>query len=140
MDSLEAELPLTGGGSSWDLLEVTLAALVPLRILELRGTTFEERAGLAREASAAIAENGDVILYRGSRPGETGRAAGKLITGLACLAYQPGGVRFGNQGWCAAHPQNRWDPGDLVCARCLAGESACRPAETHPPAAKENVQ
>ena len=108
------------------LLEVTLEAAVPLRILELRHASGEERVRLAREASGHIAEHGDLILYRGPCPGGTARAVGWLITGLACAAYQPGGVRFGSRAWCAAHPAHRWAAEDQICARCLAEEAQAR--------------
>ena len=109
------------------LLEATLEAAVPLRILELRHASGKERVRLAREASGHIAEHGDLILFRGPRPGGTARAVGWLITGLACAAYQPGGVRFGSRAWCAAHPAHRWAAEDQICARCLAEEALGRP-------------
>ena len=108
------------------LLEVTLEAAVPLRILELRHASVEERVRLAREASGHIAEHGDLILFRGPRPGGTARAVGWLITGLACAAYQPGGVRFGSCAWCAAHPAHQWTAGDQICTQCLAEEAQAR--------------
>ena len=108
------------------LLEVTLEAAVPLRILELRHASGEERVRLAREASGHIAEHGDLILYRGPCPGGTARAVGWLITGLACAAYQPGGVRFGSCAWCAAHPAHQWTAGDQICTQCLAEEAQAR--------------
>jgi hypothetical protein len=69
---------------------------VPLRILKLRHVSGEDRVLLAREASGQIAEHRDLILFRRPRPGGA-RVAGWLITGLACAAYQPGGVAV--VGW-----------------------------------------
>jgi hypothetical protein len=114
------------------LLEITLEAAVPLRIFELRNATGRERVRLAGEASAQIAEHGDVILYRSGKCGETAAAVGWLITGLACAAYQPGGVRFGNLGWCAAHLAHRWAAEERICARCVHEE---QPAAGDPAAA-----
>lgn len=102
------------------LLAVTLQAAVPLRIRELAGLPEETRAALAREAGEVIAHEGDAILYR--RPGQTARATGKLITGLACLAFAPGGVTLGNLAWCAAHPARQYVHGSRVCPECLAAE------------------
>lgn len=139
MDRLGVEVPVTGGWdgpsgargterilrpaaerreAASDLLEITLEAAVPLRVLELRHASDGERARLASEASAQIAEHGDVILYRSPRRGDTATAVGWLITGLACAAHQPGGVRFRNLGWCAAHLAHRWAPEERVCAQC----------------------
>jgi hypothetical protein len=105
------------------LLASTLEAAVPLRIMELGGVSDETRMRLAGEASDQIAAHGDNILFRGSRRGDTARAVGWLITGLACAACQPGGVRFRELAWCAAHPRHRWAAGDRICALCLAAET-----------------
>jgi hypothetical protein len=113
--------------TTWDLLEMTLEVAVPLRIWELRHATGGERIRLAGQASCEIAEHGDVILYRSPRHGDTARAVSWLITGLACAAYQPGGVRFGNLGWCAAHPGHRWADEERICARCVAEEAQTVP-------------
>ena len=105
-----------------DVLAIHLECCVPLRILELRQAGQEERLRLGAEASGQIAAHGDDILFRGSRRGDSARAVTWLVTGLAVAAFQPGGVRFRNLAWCAAHPGHRWAPADRVCAACLAAE------------------
>jgi hypothetical protein len=135
------EMPVPRAGAvrrdtTRELLEMTLEVAVPLRIVELRHATGRERTRLAEEASAHIAEHGDVILFRSPRRGETAAAVGWLITGLACAAYQPGGVRFMNLGWCAAHPGRRWAAEERVCARCVEAEQASGPG-TRPAGEKQ---
>lgn len=121
--------------SDRDLLAVTLEALVPLRIFELRNAGDAERMRLAREASQEVAAHGDVIQFRGKRRGETANAVGWLVTGLAVGAYQPGGVRFMGLAWCAAHPAHRWEPREPVCGQCAAAESPSPAAPVAAPAA-----
>jgi hypothetical protein len=77
----------------------TLALAVPLRIEELRLRTFEERAALASGAVRELAEHGDNVLFPGPRKGDSARAFGALVTGLAVGAYQPGGVSFAGLHW-----------------------------------------
>ena len=118
---------MTAGDTTRVLLAITLEAAVPLRIIELRGVPDSERLRLARLAADHIAAQGDNILFRSGRRGETAEAVGWLITGLACAAYQPGGVRFDGIGWCAVHPRRRWAASEKVCELCLEAESQ-RPA------------
>lgn len=130
LDPRRTAPPLTGsagrgqGRSVPDVLAFTLELAVPLRIIELRGARGEERYRLAREAADVIAAHGDDILFRSPRRGGTARATAALITGLACAAFQPGGVRFGPLAWCAAHPGHRWADNELLCGACLAAETA----------------
>ena len=76
-----------------ETLRLGLEFAVPLRIDELRRYTFEQRAILAEESAQIVTEKGDVILFRSKRKGTTAAAFNALVTGLACLAFQPGGVR-----------------------------------------------
>jgi hypothetical protein len=102
-----------------DVLLCALEAAVPLWISELRGHTPAGRCGLAHAAADVVAEHGDHILYRGAKAGDSAQAFNALARGLACAAYQPGGVRFGQLAWCAAHPQQRWAPADKQCPACV---------------------
>ncbi len=70
-----------------------LAVSVPMRIAELRTRTAEERIALAREAGQHIASHGDELMFR-SKPGRSALAFNQLTTGLAALAFIPGGVDF----------------------------------------------
>ena len=113
-----------------DVLDIHLEAMVPIRILELRKAGEAERMRLAREAADQIASHGDDILFPAARRGATASAVSWLVTGLAAGAFQPGGIRFRNLAWCAAHLTRRWAPGETVCA-------ACQQAGGNPPAAKD---
>jgi hypothetical protein len=87
------------------LLQDALSAAVPLWILELRQSTFEQRAALAAKACDVIASQGDIILYRSSKKGETAKAFNELAKGLAVLAYQPGGVEIFGLHFCVNHDE-----------------------------------
>lgn len=77
-----------------DLLPTALAAAVPLWIERLRHTSFEDRQARAHEAADVVASKGDIIQFKGEKPGQTAEAFNRLAEGLACLAYSPGGVKF----------------------------------------------
>jgi len=79
-----------------------LEAAVPLWIAELAGSTFEERARRAHRCAQVVAEKGDLILYRSRRPGGTAESFNALAEGLACAAFQPGGVTAFGSHWEAA--------------------------------------
>lgn len=79
-----------------------LALAVPLAIESLRHKSFPEIALIAKEAGQYIAEHGDVILYKGTKKGESAKAFAMLAKGLAALAFAPGGVTFYDLHWDAA--------------------------------------
>ncbi len=82
---------------TYDLLHISLGAAVPLNMMGLDGTTFEQRVEFATDAAQVIASEGDNILYPGPRKGDTARAFNALARALAVLAFQPGGVKsFGH--------------------------------------------
>jgi hypothetical protein len=97
-----------------ELLAITLEAAVPLRIHEIRGWSTEERIARARECAPVLASHGDDLQFGGKR---TQEAFAALVTGLACLAYQPGGVRFMGRTWCAAPAEYVVD-GRALCGPC----------------------
>jgi hypothetical protein len=97
--------------SDGELLVVTLQVTVPLWIHQVARLTEAERLAAARECAQVIAEHGDDILYRSPRKGETATAFNALARGLACAAYQPGGVTFKGTHFCTDH------------SVCLAAES-----------------
>lgn len=68
-----------------------LAVSVPLRIAEIAGWTTEARLARAREAGQHIGCHGDVLQFRSKG---SAAAFNELTTGLACAAYQPGGIDF----------------------------------------------
>jgi len=90
-----------------DHLALALAAAVPLEIARLRALPDEERAReiKARTGQAVamlLGEHGDDLLFGGKHCAE---AFAALATGLACLAFTPGGVRFAGLHFCADHTQ-----------------------------------
>lgn len=76
------------------LLQSTLEATVPFRMLELcqwGGPTerdFEE----ARAFADVLALEGDAVLFKGHKKGDTARVMCGLIRALAVMAFVPGGV------------------------------------------------
>lgn len=90
------------------VLVETLRFAVPLHIIELRTVREQHRIARAHSAAAAIATYGDILQYGGKTPASRSRIAGtfnQLAEGLACLAYQPGGVEFKGIHWCVwTHP------------------------------------
>lgn len=79
-----------------------LAVAVPLRIQEIRGLPDNERIALAAEAGQHIASHGDNLMFR-SKKGASATAFNQLATGLACAAYQPGGITFAGMHFCTDH-------------------------------------
>lgn len=78
------------------LLETSLEAAVPMWCHEMRSWSPEKRIERAAICSQYVAEHGDVILYKGSKRGESADAFNRLAEGVAICAFQPGGVRIFN--------------------------------------------
>lgn len=76
-----------------DLLRVALQAAVPLWVQEAAIWSAEYRLTVARESADVVASKGDVLQFGGEK-GEAAKAFNALARGLACCAYQPGGVTF----------------------------------------------
>lgn len=104
------------------LLADCLEAAVPLHIWVMKDWSPEARMWTGRDMADYISAHGDVILYRGHKQGESGRAFNALAKGLAAAAYQPGGVTFHGLHWCAAHMRERWPDGERICPACLREE------------------
>jgi hypothetical protein len=81
---------------SVDLLRISLQAAVALWIEQARDWTPERRVEEARAGAPAIAAHGDDLQFGGKHCAETFNA---LARGLACCAYQPGGVTFLGDHW-----------------------------------------
>jgi hypothetical protein len=79
--------------SARDLMSTSLQVAVPLWIEEVRGWTVERRVATARESADVVASKGDVLQF-GGKKGEAAEAFNALARGLACCAYQPGGITF----------------------------------------------
>jgi hypothetical protein len=78
----------------WNLLRTSLATAVPLWVWELyeRGGPDPADFRTAHAFGRELAERGDRLLYRGSRPGETAEMFNRLARALAVMAFVPGGV------------------------------------------------
>lgn len=74
-----------------DLLRTGLACAVSLRIAEIATWTVERRIETAREQAHVVTAHGDDLQYGGKH---TAAAFNALALGIACAAYQPGGITF----------------------------------------------
>lgn len=87
-------------------LVIGLQAAVQLNMLELSrldpANRDATRTGWAADAIDPVASRGDALQYGGKR-GEAAKVFNHLARGLAALAYQPGGVTYAGQHWCADH-------------------------------------
>lgn len=78
-----------------------LQLAVPLQIEAVRGWTVEARHAFCHEHAQTIASRSDVLLFGGKR-GEAAELFNIVARGLACMAFQPGGVRLGDVTWTAS--------------------------------------
>jgi hypothetical protein len=76
-----------------ELLRTALSSAVPLWIEEMKKLTWEERRVIASESSGIVAHQGDNILYKGAKKGDTAKAFNALARGLAVCSFVPGGVK-----------------------------------------------
>lgn len=76
------------------LLQSTLEAAVPLWCLTIETWSEEYRRERAAICSQAVAEHGDLILYRGKKAGQSGDAFNRLAEGVAIASLQSGGIKL----------------------------------------------
>ncbi len=107
-----------GSGGAFDfsrqaaLLQIALEVAVPMWHAELEAMRAQFGTGevgvglfwdeLKRRCDAAclvVAEKGDLLMFRGKRRGESAAAFNALASGVACLAYAPGGVTVLGTKW-----------------------------------------
>lgn len=85
------------------LLPAALDAAVPLAIEEVRTWTVEERVAYCRAHAIDIASRSDVLQFGAGKgrkgEGEAAELFAILARCLACLAFQPGGVKFAERRW-----------------------------------------
>lgn len=75
------------------------------------------------------------VCITGQASHSAGEVFNELAKGLACAAYQPGGVRFAGLSWCAAHPCEQW--ADVAaCPASLRDEREGRSPVAEPCAAE----
>lgn len=86
-------------------LPAMLPVLVELAMDEVRKWTPDQRIEYARAQGQAIAEQSDVLLFSGKK-GEAGQLAAKLARAIACLSFQPGGVKLFGHHWQAEPDQS----------------------------------
>lgn len=82
-------------------LSIALSAAVPLWIAEIRrkGGPDAEDMEACRRFSDELAEHGDLLQYRGGRPGQTADLFNNFAYCLAVMSFCPGGVRFAGNHW-----------------------------------------
>jgi len=91
-----------------DLLLDSLEVAVPLAIEEVRHWTPERRLRYCHANAQVIAEQADVLLFGGGEKGQPAQVFTVLAFALACLAFQPGGVRdFAGRRWDASGPSSK---------------------------------
>lgn len=86
-----------------DLMDA-LQTAVPLRILEIRDWTEQQRLNdAAWYAQLLLTQGGDVLMYGTTQPGRVAATFRNYVHALAILAYAPGGVTVSGVHWCADH-------------------------------------
>lgn len=78
-------------------LAIALSAAVPLYIAEIKQRGGLSQADMDRlpSISQLLGEQGDMLLFKSTKPGQTAHVLNEVAFGLAVLAFAPGGVRFG---------------------------------------------
>lgn len=84
-------------------LVATLTLAVPMWIWDLCSLTDDQRAARANRCGRIVAERGDVLQFGSKKRGQATEVFNALAEGLACAAYQPGGVDFAGKHWCTNH-------------------------------------
>jgi hypothetical protein len=87
-----------------DHLAIALSASVPLYIMELesRGGPNDEDLSSLLDIALLLGEQGDKLLYRSDKHGETARIYNQTARAIAILAFAPGGITVFGQHWEAA--------------------------------------
>lgn len=107
------------------LLVQTLQLAVPMwidRAAERGALRDALLAEWREEACEVVLSEGDNILYRARKRGDTARAFNALARGLAVLAYAPGGVTAFGLVWCAWHSPGGANLDGPPCPTCCADE------------------
>lgn len=81
-----------------EVLRSTLQLAVPLWIDRVKAMPWSQRFLRACVCADAIASQGDVIMFRSGKKGETAEAFNRLAEGVAILSFATGGVKiFGDR-------------------------------------------
>lgn len=88
------------------LLLMALDCAVPIRIHQIAHWHIDRILDKheCQRLADIVAEQGDIMQFRGSKRGETARAFAQLAEALARLAYMPGGVEFAGRVYAAERP------------------------------------
>lgn len=89
-------------------LPLMLPGLVEIAILIVSDWTPDRRIEYARGRAQSIAEKSDVLMFGSKKNGEAGQLIAELAKVVACLSFQPGGVKLFGHHW-QAEP-DRADP------------------------------
>lgn len=95
-------------GTNGELLRFSLILGVPnaMRDLHLQGGPLERDWESARTFAETLATQGDNLLYKSKKKGETAALMAQLIRALAVMAYVPGGVTAWGLHFDAGTPDN----------------------------------
>lgn len=93
-------------------LALALSCAVPLRIMEYErsGGPTEVDYERCRGYGDLLGEKGDILQFRGGKPGETAKVFNALADGLAVMAFCPGGVTFCGTRYHARAAQTTFAP------------------------------
>lgn len=80
-------------------LPTMLPFLVQMAILDVRLWSPERRIEYARARAQTFAEKSDTLMFGSKAKGEVGQLMGELATVIACLSFQPGGVKLFGCHW-----------------------------------------
>jgi len=105
----------------------TLALAVPLWIWELRDRTPSQRMAIAKRCAQEVASHGDTLMF-GGKKGAAAAVFNQLAEGLACAAYQPGGVTFAGRHWCVDHAACKAAEAEVVASPGLREPAPATPA------------
>lgn len=81
----------------------SLAFFVPMWRDEIRDLTDEQRVARAKRCSSIVGSLGDALQFGSRQAGRVTEVFNALAEGLACAAYQPGGITFAGRHWCTDH-------------------------------------
>jgi hypothetical protein len=77
------------------------------------------------EAVDPITSRGDLLQFRGGRPGQAGQVMDALAKGVAAASFSPGGIRTFGLLFCAWHHPGGVDAptAGYLCPQCLAEDA-----------------
>lgn len=80
-------------------LSTAMGAAVPLWIMQMQehGGPSEEDLKYAQETSSILGSEGDKLLFRGKKKGETARIFNRTAKAIAVLSFCPGGITIFGQ-------------------------------------------